>query len=119
MEAFVNAVPNFATKKVNIITDQEFKFSNIFPVGNHLFCWNHILNDLRWHARNKCNCTIEEVNVYFNIFRRMIDTTTEADFDEQWDKAKDKFKTKSKILEYFEKHLIPKFKCVKCDVYNR
>ena len=30
-------VPGLKTKAVNIITDREFKFADVFPVGNHLF----------------------------------------------------------------------------------
>ena len=30
-------VPGLKTKAVNIITDREFKFVDVFPVGNHLF----------------------------------------------------------------------------------
>ncbi len=43
-----------------MITDQEFKFSDLFPMGSHLFCWNHLVNDLRWYVRKNCNCTAEE-----------------------------------------------------------
>lgn len=41
-------LPLLATKAVVIVTDQEFNFSEVFPVGTHVFCWNHLERDLHF-----------------------------------------------------------------------
>ena len=111
LQSITEAVASLVTKKVNIITDQEFKFSDLFPSGSHLFCWNHLLNDLRWHARHRCSSTADEVNYYVNVFRRLMNNgITEIDFDREWETVKLSFKSKRKIYDYFEKKLIPTFK---------
>lgn len=110
VEAFIDSIPPLSTKGINIITDQEFKFTDLFPVGKHLFCWNHMLYDLKWHLRNKCNCTTDEVNAAFATFRLLMTTTSEAELDDKWKMAKDNGGFKMKVLQYFEKHLLPNFK---------
>ena len=111
IDSFVNSVPQLSTKRVNIITDQEFRFAELFPVGKHLFCWNHMLRDLRWHARNKCNCTLKETNEIVNMFQQMMHCANEVDFDDQWRVEKSQCRSmRPNVLEYFERQLIPKFK---------
>ena len=72
INSFVTLVPQLSIKRVNIITDQKFRFAELFAVGKHLFCWNHMLCDLRWNARNKCNCTLKECNKTVNMFQQMM-----------------------------------------------
>ena len=68
----VDNVPGLKTKEVNIITDREFKFADVFPVGNHLFCWNHIQNDVHWYLKNHAKCTAEELNQFVNAFQQLL-----------------------------------------------
>ena len=101
------------TKRVNLITDREFKFSGIFPVGTHLYCWNHTENDLHWHLKTKGNCTAAEINYFTNAFRGLMkNELTESDFDRAWAELKnsEEFTSKPKIITYFEQNLLPSFK---------
>ena len=109
----VDNVPGQKTKEVNIITDKEFKFADVFPVGNHLFCWNHIQNDVHWYLKNHAKCTAEELNQFVNAFQQLIhNQVTEAEFEVEWNKLKntDLFMSKPTIIHYSENSLIPMFK---------
>ena len=109
----VDNVPGLKTKEVNIITDREFKFADVFPIGNHLFCWNHIQNDVHWYLKNHAKCTAEELNQFVNAFQQLMhNQVTEAEFEVEWNKLKntDLFMSKPTIIHYFENSLIPMFK---------
>ena len=110
LDAITETTTALLTKRVNLITDREFKFSGIFPVGTHLYCWNHIQNDLHWHLKTKGNCTAAEINYFTNAFRGLMkNELTESDFDRAWAELKnsEEFTSKPKIITYFEQNLLP------------
>ena len=39
-------------KKVNLVSDREFKLDDILPVGTHLYCWNYFESDLHWYLKS-------------------------------------------------------------------
>ena len=114
LKAITAVVPSLTSKQVNIITDREFKFDNsILPVGNHLYCWNHLENDLHWHLKKICNCTAEQISYFANAFKNlMANHLNEVDFDNSWKllKQNKEFISNNKVLNYFQDRLIPAFK---------
>ena len=110
LETLTLSVNSVLTKQVNIVTDREFQLGNMFPNGTHLYCWNHIENDLLWYLKNKANCTAEEVNYFVNALKAlMLNNDTEIDFDREWEKLRNNecFSQNSKICKYFTDNLIP------------
>ena len=67
-----------------------------------------MLQNLRWHARNKCNCTLKETNEIVNMFQQMMNCANEVDFDISGENQCRSIRPK--VLEYFERQLILKFK---------
>lgn len=113
LETLTLSINSLLTKQVNIVTDREFQLGNMFPNGTHLYCWNHIENDLLWYLKNKANCTAEEVNYFVNALKAlMLNNDTEIDFDREWEKLRNNeyFSRNSKICQYFTDNLIPAFK---------
>lgn len=113
IDSIIEAVHPLATKCINIVTDREFKFATAFPVGSHLYCWNHLERDLHWHLKTKCNSSPEEVSYFTNTFKQLINaSTTEIEFDRDWEELKgnERFMAKPKICNYFQTNLIPVFK---------
>ena len=112
IKSFTTMLPSILTKRINIITDREFQFDGTFPIANHLFCWNHIENDLLWYLKNSCNCTPEDIFYYVNAWKNLVKNETEVEFDREFEdmKSMDRFLEKPKVLQYFLKNLIPVFK---------
>ena len=112
LEAVRRALPTINSKKIIIVTDREFTFSDIFPLGYHLFCWNHLKRDLQFYLRNKANCTATDVNYFANAFQDLMTEPTETEFDQAWTtlKREKKFHANHLILNYFESKLLPAFK---------
>lgn len=110
--AITKKVSQMVKKRVNVVTDREFKFENVFPCGKHLYCWNHIIKDLQWYLKGSCNCTPEDVNYFVNFLRTVMSCETEEEFDRQWGIAQrnDHFTQKKKVLSYFSNNLIPAVK---------
>ena len=77
LEAVRRALPTINSKKIIIVTDREFTFSDIFPLGYHLFCWNHLKRDLQFYLRNKANCTATDVNYFANAFQDLMTEPTD------------------------------------------
>ena len=105
-DAITETTTTLLTKRVNIITDRKFKFSGIFPVGTHLFCWNYIQNDLHWYLKSKGNCTAAEINYFTNALRGLMkNELTENDFDRAWAELKntDEFTSKPKVITSLNK----------------
>ena len=80
IESIISTVHPLTTRQVNIVTDREFNFIDCFPVGTHLYCWNHLTTDLRWHLRDKCNCTTEQTNYFINAFKSVQSNISEVEF---------------------------------------
>lgn len=112
MQAIAKRISLLVKKRINLVTDREFNFDNIFPCGKHLFCWNHIIRDVQWYFKNSCNCTPEEVNYFINKIRELMSCETQNEFDKQWeDTQHDKrFKEKKKVLPYLSNNIIPAIK---------
>ena len=73
LRATTSIVPALTSKQVNIVMDWEFKFDkSILPVGNHLYCWNHLENDLYWHLKKTSNCTAEQITYFTNAFNNLM-----------------------------------------------
>ena len=66
LRATTSIVPALTSKQVNIIIDREFKLFDkfILPVGNQLYCWNHLENDLYWHLKKTSNCTAKQITYF-------------------------------------------------------
>jgi len=48
MESLRQSLPLLAAKKILMVTDREFDFSNVFPLCLNVFCWNHLERDLHF-----------------------------------------------------------------------
>ena len=105
-------VPLLATKRIIIVTDQEFNLSEIFPAGVHAFCWNHLERDLHFHLKQKANCTATEISYFANAFKRLMNEPSEVEFSQLWESLKISpfFKKNNAVEKYFETKLIPTFK---------
>lgn len=112
IQMLINEVPLLLSKRINIVTDREFKCSDIFPCGNHLYCWNHLVRDLQWHLKGPCNCSADEINYFVNLFRKLQSIERSDKFCHQWLSARENnhFHKKPKVLNYFENKLLPVFK---------
>ncbi len=109
MIATTEIVRSLLTKQVNVVTDREFKFHDVFPVGSHLFCWNHFESDLHWYLKSKANCTPEDVNTIMNGFKGLMNNDSELEFDREWEIFKTSI-ANTKVCRYFEVNIIPSFK---------
>ena len=112
LEAITKEVSQLLMKRVNIVSDREFNFADIFSCGTHLYCWNHYVRDIQWHLKGPCNCSSEDINFFSNTFRTLMISNTEDEFDAQWLilRQDDHFVKKAKVLSYFESNIIPSFK---------
>ena len=104
-------ISRLLTKRVNIVTDREFKFEEIFPVGKQLYCWNHLEHDLQWYLRSS-NCSPSDVAYVVSEFKSLMNVESETEFDDRWDdmKKNGKFAAKKKICNYFDTNLLPYLK---------
>ena len=70
-----------------------------------MYCWNHLITDLRWHLRDKCSCSAEETNHFVNAFKSI-----QANNSEVENGINEMFIKRPKITKYFEENFIPAFK---------
>ena len=101
--------PLLATKRIIIVTDQEFRLS---AAGIHAFCWNHLERDLHCHLKQKANCTATEISYFANAFKLLMSESSEIEFSRLWESFKISpfFKKNNVVEKYFESKLIPTFK---------
>ena len=68
--------------------------------------------DLHWYLKGKCNFSPEDINYFINVFRGLMNSETEIEFDSEWNEIKknQKFLSCNKVCQYFEGNLIPSFK---------
>ena len=95
-------------KKVLMVTDHEFDFSDVFPQCLNVFCWN-FERDLHLYLKNSANCRPSEISYYANTFKELMTEESEEEFDKAWNSNKVSF-TNDSVLKYFEQRLIPAFK---------
>ena len=111
IEAITAIICPIKTKRVNLVSDRQFKFASLFPVGAHLHCWNHFVSDVRWYLRSNTDCTPEEVNIIINCFRDIMLSKTEEDFESSWEMKNSQILNKhEKVLHYFQKNIVLSFK---------
>ena len=112
IEAITAIVRSLQTKHVNLVSDREFKFGDLFPVGSHLHCWNHFISDVRWYLRHNTDCTPKEVNIIMNCFRDIMLSETEEDLDNDWEEMKNSevLRKHDKVCHYFQTNILPSFK---------
>lgn len=112
LSSITDTVSSLLVKQVNIVTDREFQFNSVFPIGNQLFCWIHLENDLLWYLKNNCNATPEELSYYVNSWRELVFNDSEVEFDRELERLEntDRFLSNQKICAYFTNNLIPSFK---------
>ena len=112
MEAIRQSFPCLASKKMVIVTDREFDFSSVFPLAQHVYCWNHLERDLHFYLKQKANCTGHEISYFANVFKELMQEPTEVGFNQCWSKYKDKdaFQSNKTVCNYFETKLLPAFK---------
>ena len=89
------------------MTDREFNFSEIFPLGSHIYCWNHLECDLSYYLKSKDNCNLKEIS------KALMMEKIEKEFDDSWVEMRQKSFSQgnSVVLSYFENKLLPAFKC--------
>ena len=112
MESIRQSFPCLASKKMVIVTDREFDFSSVFPLAQHVYCWNHLERDLHFYLKQKANCTGHEISYFANVFKELMQEPTEVEFNRCWSKYKDKdaFQSNKTVCNYFETKLLPAFK---------
>ena len=112
MEAIRQSSPFLASKKIIIVTDREFDFSSVFPLSQYAFCWNHLERDLHFYLKQKANCTALEISYFANVFKQLMQESTEIEFNRCWSSYKDKdaFICNKTVCNYFETKLLPAFK---------
>uniref|UniRef100_A0A1X7T231 SWIM-type domain-containing protein n=1 Tax=Amphimedon queenslandica TaxID=400682 RepID=A0A1X7T231_AMPQE len=112
LEVITATIRPLQTKQINFVSDREFKFSSIFPVGFQLHCWIHFHNDIHWYLRNNTECTPEESNIILNGFRDLMLSVTEGEMDEEWKEMKESAVVRKydKVCQYLENNIIPSFK---------
>ena len=91
------------------MSDREFDFSSVFPLSQHVFCWNHLERDLHFYLKQKANCTGSD---FSNVFKQLMQESTEVEFNQCWSSYKDKdlFQSNKTVCNYFEAKLLPVFK---------
>jgi len=109
MTTIRQSLPLLSAKKILIVTDREFDFSEVFPLCLNVFCWNHLERDLHFYLKNTANCQPSEISFYANTFKSLMIEESEAEFDKSWTNAKASI-TSPCVLRYFEKKLLPTFK---------
>ena len=112
LERVRKSTPLLASRRIIIVTDREFDFTLVFPLGIHVFCWNHLERDLHFSLKNTANCTASEINYFANVFKQLILEVTEVEFDRAWNDLHDNthFGNHELVRSYFEKKLLPAFK---------
>ena len=109
MKTIRKSLPLLASKKILMVTDREFDFSDVFPMCLNVFCWNHLELDLHFYLKNSANCKPSEISYYANSFKALMIEENEDDFDSSWSITKASF-TNPTVLRYFEQKLLPAFK---------
>ena len=112
MTAIRQAVPSLASKKIVIVSDREFTFSEVFPLGFHVYCWNHLENDLHYYLKYKANCCASDISYFANVFKELMLEATEKEFDQTWSELKGNkhFLSSGLVCKYFDQKLLPAFK---------
>ena len=109
MTTIRRSLPLLAAKKLLIVTDREFDFSEVFPLCLNVFCWNHLERDLHFYLKNTANCPSSEISFYANAFKSLMIEESEVEFDKSWMRFKESI-TSPCVLRYFEQKLLPAFK---------
>ena len=109
MKTIRKSLPLLASKKILMVTDREFDFSDVFPMCLNVFCWNHLERDFHFYLKNSANCKPSEISYYANSFKALMIEENEDDFDSSWSITKASF-TNPTVLRYFEQKLLPAFK---------
>ena len=52
MTTIRQSLPLLAAKKLLIVTNREFDFSEVFPLYLNVFCWNHLERGLHFYLKN-------------------------------------------------------------------
>ena len=83
-----------------------------FPMGTHLFCSNHLQQDLIRYLKGKANCNATDISFFVQSFKQLLSEETEESFDQMWSTLKDgrQFECNKNVLNYFENRLLPTFK---------
>ena len=112
LSSITAAASSLLSRQVNVVTDREFEFGSVFPIGNQLFCWIHLENDLLWYLKKNCNATAEELSYYINTWKDLVLNESEVEFDRELERlwSSDRFVSNQKICGYFRDNLIPAFK---------
>ena len=109
MQLLRQSMPLLAAKKILMVTDREFDFSDVFPHCLNVFCWNHLERDLHFYLKNSANCRPSEISYYANTFKELMTEESEEEFDKAWSNCKVTFNNE-RVLKYFEQRLLPAFK---------
>lgn len=109
MRAVRNSLPLLSAKRMIMVTDREFDFSDVFPLCLNVFCWNHLERDLHFYLKRTANCKPSEISYYANVFKGLMIEENETAFDKAFNRTKATFTNKT-VLNYFEQKLLPAFK---------
>lgn len=65
-----------SSKRIVVVSDREFDFSDIFPWGTHVFCWNHLEQDLKHYLKGKANCNATDISFFVQSFKGLMSEET-------------------------------------------
>ena len=101
-----------SARRVILVTDREFDFAEVFPLGMHIYCWNHLEQDLIYYLKTKANASANDISFYVQNFKKLMMEETEDDFDKVWGvmRVNQRFQGSKVVLNYFDNRLLPQFK---------
>ena len=80
-KAITKFVPEFETKGKILISDREFKRNDYMPNTDHVYCWNHIVRNLDYKARDMHIGVEDRQQLQTDIYR-MLSREKIEDYDE-------------------------------------
>jgi len=79
-QAISDAVPRWEEKSKILVTDREFKSDNYMPNTKMVYCWNHLLKNLDYHARDKVKLSAEDASAAGQDLQGMLRSSSEANY---------------------------------------
>ena len=91
-----------------IMSDRQQAFTNavnvVFPATIHLLCVWHIEKNLMTNCRKHFDSK-EEYDIFLSIWNKVVYSSTEAEFDQNWLELQSLYKEKKASLQYIMKVL--------------
>lgn len=91
-----------------IITDREkaitIAIRQVLPKSLHVYCWNHIRQDVKYWIKKQANHRASDVRFYTDCTWDLLDSCSEKEFQKKYETMKKHWS--KRFLDYFEKHLL-------------